>query len=73
MEVAADVMKAHHKGDASKCGTKDQTQICQYCEKNYMDDVQSLLECKDEANFCYMCCENEFGSFFLKEKNKCLE
>ncbi len=35
MEVAADVMKAHKKGDMGKCIIKDQKIICEYCEANF--------------------------------------
>lgn len=32
-----------------------------------------MIECKDEENYCFMCCENEFGGMHQKEKAKCME
>jgi len=30
-----------------------------------------MLDCKEEESFCWVCCENEFGSIFLKDRKKC--
>lgn len=73
MEVAADVMKAHRKGDMGKCLSKDQKVVCEYCEGAYKEDASQMIECKNEENYCFMCCENEFGGYHQKEKQKCLE
>ena len=35
MDVAADVMKAHKKGDMGKCLAKDSKVICEYCEAQF--------------------------------------
>lgn len=73
MTVAADVLKSHRKGDMSRCMTKDNDQICKYCEEVFKEDAQAMSDCKDQENFCFMCCENEFGSFYQSDKEKCMD
>jgi hypothetical protein len=42
-----------------------------YCDKNYVDDFITNSDCKTDENFCYMCCEVEFGNMHIDKREKC--
>jgi hypothetical protein len=42
-----------------------------YCNLNYVDDFIRNSDCKTNENFCYMCCENEFGNMFIDRRESC--
>jgi hypothetical protein len=42
-----------------------------YCVANFISDMSQFIECKIPENFCYTCCEREFGSIQLKLREKC--
>jgi len=72
-EIADSLQLASKKGSKQICEvTKgDQEKINIYCEGSFPDDFYKLNDCKDQASFCYVCCENEFGAMFVGERDDC--
>ena len=73
-ETAGHVNKATRKGDMSTCkaivdirdqGIK-QGKINEYCSLNLINFIPDCT-----TNFCYSCCENEFGDIYISERNQC--
>ena len=73
-ETAGHVNQATRKGDTNTCkaivdirdqGIK-QGKINEYCSMNL---VNFIPDCT--TNFCYSCCENEFGDIYISERNQC--
>lgn len=63
---------------AEKMGTEEHcvlavenSKIKEYCEFAYADDPMSLTDCKKQENFCFICCENEFGDMHQDERELC--
>ena len=44
-----------------------------FCNKNFPDDYFLNLDCQDVENFCYSCCEKEFGQVHLDDRNDCYD
>lgn len=72
-ETANEIMDANKKGDIDTCkkARTDVASIKNYCEKNYVADYNKLLNCKEPENFCYSCCEHEFGNMFIAQRDDC--
>jgi hypothetical protein len=75
-KIARDLIDAQKQGDANNCKTPlqalpDFSQISKYCDNNISDDFNKNMDCKKETNFCFICCENEFGSMFLVKRDEC--
>jgi len=74
-QMAHDIMMANKEGDIKFCkkGKKDLKERETYCNTNFIDNFVLNYDCKNDENFCYMCCENEFGSNFQLERNGCYD
>lgn len=73
-ETAGHVNQATRKGDTNTCkaivdirdqGIK-QGKINEYCSMNLVSFIPDCTK-----NFCYSCCENEFGDIYISERNQC--
>jgi len=73
--MASELMMANKMGDMSVClkSRNSKNLITQYCDGNFIDDYAKNNECKDPDNFCYVCCENEFGNMYLKKRDECYQ
>ena len=73
--LASKVMKTLKVGNSDICnlGKKQEQQDVRtsYCNKAFPDDYLLNLECKDIENFCYTCCEKEFGNAYLDRREDC--
>ncbi len=73
MKMAQDMLQANKNGDIEKCKqgkvNADKREV--YCNTKYMDDFIRNGDCKQEDNFCYMCCESEFGNMFIDRREAC--
>jgi hypothetical protein len=71
-KMAADVEKANKIGDIKKCkkGKIDKDYRSSYCDKVFIDDFVRNGDCKSE-NFCYSCCEHEFGNMHIDKRETC--
>jgi hypothetical protein len=78
-KVAGDLAKWNKAGDITLCfkntGTeKDKALVEKFCANNLTEAPPSKLqECRSEENFCYVCCETEFGDMHVKEREKCYD
>ena len=72
-EMAKNLINAHKKGDMMVCknaiGNKEK--INSYCNKELVDNYVKNIECRTESNFCYVCCENEFGNLEMEKRDIC--
>jgi len=74
-EMANDIMMANKEGEIKLCkaGKKDPKAKERYCNDNFIDNYVLNFDCKNDENFCYLCCENEFGTNFINERNGCYD
>lgn len=72
-KMAADLLAAQRSGDMKKC-KKGKTVIDyreNYCNLHFVEDYIRNSDCKTDEQFCYMCCESEFGNMFIDRREKC--
>jgi len=68
------VLEAERIGDSTNCiNSLLNLTFTQYCSLNFTKDPETLTQCKVKDNFCYICCENEFGEMHKDERENCLE
>jgi len=78
-KIAKQLVEVSKTGDAKICkdnfGNPDL--MATYCDDNVIEDYAKNLECKTQENFCFVCCDSEFGKANISGKdacyNKCLE
>jgi hypothetical protein len=73
--MAGQAMKANKMGKISNCkrGKKNQKERDNYCNANFIEDFIKNSDCKIKDQFCYTCCENEFGNMFLRKREECYD
>jgi len=73
--MASELMLANKIGDWKVCkkARTSKKQLVDYCNANFVDDFSKNAECRDPENFCYICCENEYGNMYLKRRDQCYE
>jgi len=71
--MASDLMKANKQGSWKKCknARKSKEKTEEYCNNNFSTNFIKNQECRNPENFCYICCENEYGNMYLKKRDKC--
>ena len=72
-KIATTLLNEGRVGNITLCYPKQtQDERWGYCEKNMKDDAQKLDDCKNnEADFCYTCCDGEFGKIYENLRDKC--
>ena len=72
-ETANEIMDANRKGDEETCKNARKTieLMKAYCENSFTTDYNKLLSCKEPENFCYSCCEGEFGNMYISNRDDC--
>lgn len=72
-KMATEMLKASKNGDMEKCkkGIVDVEARDTYCNVSYIDDFVRNSDCKTDEDFCYMCCESEFGNMFIDRRESC--
>lgn len=76
MVMAERLGKASKLGKIEKCfkpNMENEVLAEKYCDESFSDDHIKYEECKDFENFCYICCENEFGDLHIIERDKCYD
>lgn len=74
VKMAGEMMNEDKKGSPASCTPKATTdEIKSYCNKAYGDDFNMNLDCRNPENFCYFCCENEFGASMADERQACMD
>jgi hypothetical protein len=71
--MAKEMLQANKSGSMEKCraGKTDMDKREIYCNLNYIEDYVRNSDCKTDENFCYMCCEKEFGNMFIDRRENC--
>jgi len=82
--MASDMGKAYKKGSAQLCadignGTEDGNggsparveKRKHYCIANFSENYAMYQTCLDTDDFCHVCCDNEFGEFFMNDRESC--
>ena len=72
-KIATKLLNEAKTGNITLCNPKQSEEDrLNYCEKNMKDDYQKLNDCKnDREDFCYTCCENEFGRIHEDLRDQC--
>lgn len=71
-KIADKINKLSKNGNPDRCmNPSTPVQRENYCGLNFADNYMKFQDCMTEENFCYVCCENEFGDFHVLERDKC--
>jgi hypothetical protein len=71
-DISKNLLKASKNGDSQECNPeRPAEEIVEYCKVNYEYDNNKMNECVMNDNFCYMCCESEFGDLHLESRSVC--
>lgn len=73
--ISQKLMKATKNGNKDQClkGLRTDTIRIKYCDAIYVDDYLENEYCKETENFCYSCCDNEFGLLKPADRDDCYE
>jgi hypothetical protein len=77
-QVAGQLNKHSKDGNAGLCfkptnSDEDKKKVVQYCNSNFSDaSPNKFKECLGE-DYCFVCCENEFGEMHIKDREKCYD
>jgi len=74
-QMAKSLMNANRFGDWKLCrdARGHKPKIVKYCDANFIDNFVKNQQCKDPEDFCYVCCENEYGNMYIKQRDKCYD
>jgi hypothetical protein len=71
-DISKNLLKASKNGDSQECNPeRPAEEIVEYCKVNYESDNNKMNECVMNDNFCYMCCESEYGDLHLESRSVC--
>lgn len=72
-EMAKNLLDANKFGSIDICrkSNNDVTKVKEYCDANFIDNYLKNVNCKEMENFCYICCENEFGNMYMRQRDQC--
>ena len=72
-KIAEDLLTIQKNGSIEFCreGKVNLDKRVAYCDKNFVDDFINNGECKKDEEFCYLCCETEFGNSFMNKREAC--
>jgi hypothetical protein len=73
--MASDLLKANKLGDWKICigARNSKEKVNEYCNANFIDNYARNNDCKDPLNFCYVCCENEYGNMYISKRDFCYD
>lgn len=82
IKIAAETLESYGKGDASLCYKSEnltREKMDEYCDLKFNDDIQQNQNCKVfpliqiDKDFCYLCCQKEFGLMRVSERKSCFD
>jgi len=74
IKMAAQLLQAYEKGDKEQCAKSDEPALIDaYCNKQFPDQPQLNQGCKVTEDFCFICCDKEFGSMRMTERKDCYQ
>jgi len=73
--MAKSLIKANKYGDWKVCKSSrvSKAKVDSYCNANFLEDYVKNNQCKDMEDFCYICCENEYGNMYIKQRDICYD
>lgn len=74
-KMTEEIVQASKIGQTKTCKdnkVKKEDRV-KYCDENIINDYQRNLDCKTEQDFCYICCETEFGPVQYNNRAKCYD
>ncbi len=74
-KMSKEIILANKNGNMKFCkrGRKDIDFRESYCNKAFVEDWVRNSECKSNEEFCYTCCEHEFGLNFVSQRDACYD
>lgn len=74
-KITNKLMKASKVGDKARCtaGLQDEAKRDTYCNTSHPDDYLENEYCKNVDNFCYSCCDSEFGLLRGAQRDDCYD
>jgi len=74
-KMAKSAMKNNKMGNIELCrkGKASSKARLSYCDANFITDYIRNQDCKDTQQFCYICCETEFGNMYLVKREECYD
>lgn len=74
-KITSKLLKANKSGDKTTCvaGLTNPNKRDGYCNASHPDDYLENAYCKEEDNFCYSCCDTEFGLLRAAQRDDCYE
>lgn len=74
-KITNKLMKASKVGDKALCiaGILDESKRSLYCNGSHPDDYLENEYCKNEDNFCYSCCDSEYGLLRGAQRDDCYD
>ena len=74
-KITSKLMKASKVGDKTKCsaGLVDEAKRESFCNASHPDDYLENEYCKNVENFCYSCCDSEFGLLRGAQRDDCYD
>jgi len=74
-KMTKEIAQASKKGSIDNCKTNrgNQDAINAYCDENIISDFNRNKDCKNLENFCYICCETEFGTIKYDDRAQCYD
>lgn len=72
MDMTKDMLKAENEGDATRCKISSSISYkTEYCNDKFGEDWLANKNCRDESQFCWVCCEQEFGQMHIDARDAC--
>jgi len=74
-KMTQEIVLANKIGNIDTCknAKAKQSDINGYCDDFIINDFQKNKDCKVMENFCYICCETEFGAVQYSNRAKCYD
>jgi hypothetical protein len=72
-KMAKEIILANKEGSYKPC-INGKTNIDfreNYCNTNFVDDFVHNTSCKEAENYCYTCCQHEFGQAYKQQRSNC--
>ena len=72
IKMASKLLQAYNKGDSAKCAKKDDASAVEaYCNAKFPTNPEQNQNCKVPEDFCFICCDKEFGAMRQTERSDC--
>jgi len=74
MRMCDEMIEAEKSGDVGKCSPHSETSLIKvYCEEEFYDDLDAIQACYVPQNYCYICCDTDFGELASADREQCFQ